>query len=654
MAESIKGGLSLSERLSSRNPAVREEAQRETSQQPNFSSISGESVYVPPPSKSSTSSGGGGLTGTAFDPKQALGQKAPPTRVVSSREPTQTPAQPTSTLQRLSSSEKAEYQRLSSKLQDERYLTIEEGKRLEKLEYERLSPTQKIKYGFGEKGLNIWGGVKSYATAYGFGAVGKGVTAGTVKLASGGRQIAKAGLKSVLPKALTTGKVGGFISFAGATTEVGLAAKGGAKATKKVSELRSTPEEQLAIQSKNFKQAMQKGFQAEQESFGSKTIQIPTTEKQVQIPTLKGIAQSIPLVPLFAGKESEFKSAVREEFKAQGYTGKKLDAAVSGAVKQRKAGLIGEGVGVFGANVYSEVFGQQLVGRAFQKAGSTTLKKAPSTLFKKTGFQIGKAGFGEGVASELAMQEGRFEPFSAKKVGLAGAFGFGTAGLIGGSIAGLRINRPTVSRAIEYGAYITDPFEKPADITAAKTIKSLRLPVSTPAIVMPKSPTVTLTTTPTQTKTPTSVKTALNVLAPTKTKTTVPTKIGTTTTVPITPKIPIQIQPEVPIQVPVNIPVNIPTSVPVNIPTPVSRMVIPPPIPLAFPSGSGKGKGVGRGVKFVNELAIGQKLLAKSMGFKTAAKPRPRSTKRKGKKRVATKKRKGGFGFTFQRLNFGF
>ena len=620
--------------------------------QPNFSSITGKAIHIP--STETKRGSASAFVGTAFDPSKAFGIQAPSTRIIRAT----TPSAPISTIQRVEDKQeqariKAEKREsFSPRITKSRFKDFLSGYKPSNIVAGYKKAYQKGEFSreelFSRKAVSDLGrGTKAYFTAYGFGAVGRGVTIGTLKLFSGGRELAKAGVKRVLPKALTTGKLGGFIGFAGATAEVGLLAKGGAKGTKKISEYKSTTAEQFAIQNKNFKEIMQRGFKAESLSFGSKQVKIPTTEKQVSIPTLKGVVQNIPLVPLFAGKESEFKKSVRADFKAQGYTGKQLEAAVSGAVKQRKAGLIGEGVGVFGANVYSEIFGQKLVSHAFKKVGKVSLRKAPSKLFKTAGFQIGKAGFGEGVASELAMQEGRAEKFSAKKVGLAGVFGFGSAGVIGGGIAATRIGRPTISKIIETGAYITDPFEKPADIFAARTIKGLHLPVLTPAIIIPKGKSVTLTTTPTQTKTktPTSIKTRTQ----TKTRVSITPKINIG--IPTTPRVPIQILPEVPIPVPVTTPTTIPTIIPINLPTPVSRMMIPPPIPLAFPLGSGKGRRkVGSGVKFINELAIGRKLLTKSLKFKQ---PTRRITKtRKGK--VGTKKRNKGFSFSFKGLNFGF
>jgi hypothetical protein len=403
----------------------------------------------------------------------------------------------------------------------------------------------------------------------------------------------------------------------------------------------------------------------------------------------KRYSQTISIVPLFAGKPEEFKKGVREFYKERGLEGKELETAVAAAERQRKARLIGEGVGVAFANIGSEIVGRRLVSSAFKNIGRTTSKQAGTQLFK-TGFvQIGKAGVVEGVAAEVATQQAREQDTDIGQIAIAGGAGFLTAGLIGGSIAGTALKRPFLSKAITAGAYVTDPFEITGDIGVTTIQKGLKIPVAaTPVVfdttaakeqvifgtkegdvqvptppfkpgrepreqrpmdirpesIVPDTP-VTPPEQPIIDITPIArddVAFKPPIFAGRGKSKAVPITLEPQLPVEIPPQQPVQLPPQIhiiappapfptdpfvptppidtPVQVPPGVPVTpptppiIPTQIPARIPTPVSRVLIPPPVPLGLNLG-GRGRGflTGRGSKFINELAAGGFLLQKQV-----------------------------------------
>lgn len=171
---------------------------------------------------------------------------------------------------------------------------------------------------------------------------------------------------------------------------------------------------------------------------------------------------------LFAGSKAEFKKTARAEFAARGLKGKQLDAAVNEAVRTRTIMGVGEAAAFLNIARASESVGRANVNAAFNKAAKAgkvfPKDKAGLELFKMTFTPIAKAGAAEGVATVFTQDIARKQKTDPAELLIGGALGAATAGVIGGSIAGTRVNKPGVSKFIEYGAYITDPFEKPGDL----------------------------------------------------------------------------------------------------------------------------------------------------------------------------------------------
>ena len=153
------------------------------------------------------------------------------------------------------------------------------------------------------------------------------------------------------------------------------------------------------------------------------------------------------------------------------------------------------------------------------------------------------------------------------------------------------------------------------------------------------SPSFTFGITPTKTKTPAKGQTLIPVPSRTQTPSVITTEtiVPTDTFIPSETFIPSPVVTETP--VPVTTETIVPSFTPVPTATPILRA--PPPLfPPIFPPASGAGAGTvkGKKVKFVDELAAAQGLLAGSLGLKQARKPAKK--KMKGKKKKAKKKGK--------------
>lgn len=473
--------------------------------------------------------------------------------------------------------------------------------------------------------------------------VGAGITGRTATIAKFGLGTARFGQGLVRATAIATG-----------TTE----------SVKGVGRLTAPQEQRNIIENEGFRNVLGSSIVAESKGIKEKGI----------ARSIAGAIDPLRLIGGVGSKES-FREEAIKQFQAQGLSGEQLQTAVKAAERQRAFSYAGTGVGIFAANVQSELLGQKFLSNAFKTITRVPAKEAAGTIFKKAFVQIGKAGVIEGVASEAATQTGRSEKLNLKSLGIAGAIGGVSAGLIGGSIASLRVGKPFLSKTIETASYIVDPFEKPADIVAAGIQKGFSIPVSTPVILDTRTfDTITLTTEEeskkikpspmpqdviisqpqTQQQTPVLDQAKQNIFGtkrkgggkgsrapafPTFTATTTaqtpistPAEIfapaKTPTQVPATPKAPTMtptftpvnipeftpVQPTVPVNVPTitNVPAFTPVNVPVNVPFPR----IPPPLPLTFPMGSGgRGSGFGFGKRFVNELQVGSALLGQLSRF---------------------------------------
>lgn len=482
-------------------------------------------------------------------------------------------------------------------------------------------------------------------------------------------------------------RAGRFFKFLGLQTAKAVALPAAAKGVSKL----TAPEEQKEILKEDFfKDVFKNAFGAETEAVSE-----------------KGIIRRIgfQLTP-FAGDKPAFEAQLRVEAKARGLTQKQTETLVKAGLRQRKATAIGEGLTFLELSRGAEAFGRKAVVDVFKKSPlKVAKKKAFGEVFKKTFLPIGLAGIGEAAPQELAQQFGRGEPLQilpTKKDGFklgvigAGAAGFLSAGVLGGTIAGLRPVRPGVSKVVEVGAFIGDPFEKPADILQDLTeAAAKRLTGKAPARIgftTVLTPTETLTIgkkkekakapprteapkpKPSPKKTPSTIliqsiteaPIQVNIPSPPSPKTPSLTEIigGTTPVTPVETPIPSLI--ETPVEIPIPIITEAPTQTPVTVGTPLTTfditanipvftptLKILPPVPLVIPFGGALGgTRKGKRSKFIDELAAGTALLDKVIIGRQAPAPTKALKKRKKdieeelkKRRKASRKSKPLFDF---------
>jgi len=474
------------------------------------------------------------------------------------------------------------------------------------------------------------------------------------------------------------------VQTGGAVIKGGLLVEGGSQ----VGTLTLSKEDKNLIKEFNINQALKSGFQksSEQETW------------------YKGFATELPYGSQLVD-EQKMRQGIRENLKKQGLSGEKLKKAEDLTYRQGLFRSGGELAGLLEISRTSESIGRKQVAESFarkaQKGVTFESKKSFKKLFGASFLPIARAGFVEGVASETTQQVSRVQDANLKKAGLMGGFGFGSAGLIGGSIVGLSQKAPGASRAIELGTYISDPLEKPGDLLqdvaeriSGKSFTRAGLKrVGVQGVGSKADDILRFATVKTPTpvnvfssaKTKTSIKKGSNIFSPSNIFSSVNTNInqptdflGDTIINPFTPtpvKTPTPIDipifspgvptPSVPspgVPTPTNImtdtqtdvPVNVPVNVPINVPIGVPLMRVPPPLPF-FPgfdfSGSGSGRGGRRkSSRFVNELSVGLGFLKQqgignkgfSLGLGNSFNaPKIKKTTRKKSSRKKNNKRKG-------------
>lgn len=376
-------------------------------------------------------------------------------------------------------------------------------------------------------------------------------------------------------------------------------------------------------------------------------------------------------------------NAFAKGLSAQGFTEEQI-ALANKQKRNREAGFVG---GLLTISTASELIGQRNVAQAFGASSNEILNtgKIGKEAFKKTFFPIARAGFIEGSVSslnaDLARPQGKKVKDIAKQSLTFGAFGFGSAGLIGGGIAGLEARAAaqkgskSAAKVALGAAYISDPFEFPGDFAANKLVNPARRRFSKSIILEPaislssptKAETFSFTTEKTGGKN-TPLPTFRNLRAgnvkdfifniggksPVPTDTT-PT--GANTPTDITPDTPTNtdtatntinniIGTPTNTNTNINTNINTPTNINTNIklPTNIPIFRIPPPVPLTFPFGSGSASaGIGRRKTFVNELNEGSKVLNDLLGVKQPKKTNLKKVKNKLDK--MTKKNTNEFTF---------
>lgn len=492
-----------------------------------------------------------------------------------------------------------------------------------------------------------------------FGSVAKATSKGTGAV-SRGLKAAKASKAGRVASKVRSNKVGRFT-----TDVIFTSAKGAAivQGVKKGSAVTAPKDQRDIIGSSEFKQAMKAGFGAEQEALSKGNL-------------FKAAAFEIN--PFFSDQKDVYEQTIRDQFKAQGYSGKRLDSAVAAAKRQRRAAEVGEATSLLEISRSAERIGRRGVADAFAKSAGKPIdeKKIGSKIFKKVFGPIAAAGVVEGTSQEVAQSFSRERDLEAKRIAIAGGIGGLTAGTIGGVIGATRPKRPVLSKTIEVGTFITDPFEKPGDLAqdavelASRRLfgKTTRVPVISmsppdkvanfgvgtqtfnskksrgrkggkgkgrgkPSKVMSfdvatKAPIPVGIPLPNIFGSPTNVpKPPTTVKVVGKRPTPVPTPV-----LPNIPDVGVPTPPQVPISP--NVPVN--TNIPIGIPIPTRtpQPLVPPPAPLGF--GTGFGFGAGKGKKrrrVVNELQAGFDLLGKLGVVGAAPKRKKRVSRKKSKKR---------------------
>lgn len=329
-----------------------------------------------------------------------------------------------------------------------------------------------------------------------------------------------------------------------------------------------TPEEKTVLSSRTVQQAIGQAYFKESEAIKE-----------------QGFFRNLgyQLSPIFSNKKSVFEKELDKQLYNQGLLPEEISKAKALARRQRKFTTGGEAAALLYESFTSERTGRALSSMVLKDA-VIPANKAGRTLFKKTFIPIASAGFIEGFTQETSQQAARNQRQNFKEAAKMGLYGFGSAGIIGGGIVGLSVNKKTTSKLLNFAANISDLFEKPGDILADVVSKGERklgfkgLPepvvtitgftktpvnpfttsktkgksgvfttVKTPSTTQTTSMTQTLKNAvgiPTTTKTPTTVKTPVNINLReitgintpivTNTNTEIPTDIVTTTLTPVT------------------------------------------------------------------------------------------------------------------------
>jgi len=409
------------------------------------------------------------------------------------------------------------------------------------------------------------------------------------------------------------------------------------KGSEVVSTFTASKEQRQLMQNPKFSGLYRKGIEAERQAIEQEGgLPIPFTDRNIGLGSLGfGLSTAI------SSKKKVFREKVKSEALALGLD---PDLAVKTAERQRASKEWGEGLALLEISRSAESIGRTEVAKAFAKKGTQQVptKQIFGKVFRTTFFPIAGAGVVEGGAAEITQQIAREEPFDKKKVAVMAGVGGLTAGVLGGTIAGLKANRPGASVALETVASIADPFEKPGDLLqdlvergARKSgVNIPRAPVFTiapteaitisqaPASKGPRSKTsfanfvnsfIGSSTTPTAAPTqslpigpnipkPKGGPTSPFIFSPT---TQTPTTTPTTETTPSNIWSP---EPSTQTSTTTSTPT---TNINVNIPVVTPQLRVPPPIPIALPAGGGSGgSGVRLRKKFVNELQAGLGLLA--------------------------------------------
>lgn len=278
---------------------------------------------------------------------------------------------------------------------------------------------------------------------------------------SGARVISKAKKIPGVPLTLNVGKGLGI-------------AYGTPKVFKIVSGITADKEEKDIIFSDDFSRFFRAGVEAqgEQAKKGG-VLGIPLTDKQLSTSSIKfGLTMGLAS----KAEKQAFEIGVAQEAKKAGKSEDEIINIVSAAKRQRKATIGGEAAGLLAVSTFAESVGQKYVTNKFAsqaaKGVNFAKKGAFWKLFKTTFNPIGKAGFVEGAGTVLTQNIAREEEIKPKNLLIGAGVGYLSAGIIGPTIVGLSANKPTSSKVVQGLAYLSDPFEFPADVAERQIAKA--------------------------------------------------------------------------------------------------------------------------------------------------------------------------------------
>ncbi len=166
-------------------------------------------------------------------------------------------------------------------------------------------------------------------------------------------------------------------------------------------------------------------------------------------------------------KQREFiKKSVTEYFKKEGYTGKDLDAVVSGTMRYRQQSLGGTLAGAVAIETASELGAGRAIAKRTAQLG---IDKLPA---KQAAFYVGQEGIAEGALGVQLYGQARDISMTPGQIALGGAFGGLSAAGAGYIVAGGKIPLPGLKKippkwsatAAMLGTYVADPLEPVGDI----------------------------------------------------------------------------------------------------------------------------------------------------------------------------------------------
>jgi hypothetical protein len=198
---------------------------------------------------------------------------------------------------------------------------------------------------------------------------------------------------------------------------------------------------------------------------------------------LQGFVSEMPMGKAIWGEGDAFEVGVAQYYKDKGYSQADAEKAAKQLRKSRTGGEIGEGVGIIGANVGSELLGRHLFAAKQAATGPIvgTSKNAFVNYAQRFGqgfTEVGKAGFVEGTAIMTARQVKQQKLIDTETTILGGgAVGYLSAGTIGGLMVGGatapastgfvgKTAQQGLGAAAKYGTYVTDVAELPGDLIA--------------------------------------------------------------------------------------------------------------------------------------------------------------------------------------------